>query len=41
MKGFQFSVWKFIKDTVFLNDSIRDGDAYIVVFEADGPFINN
>ena len=41
MKRFQFCVWKFTKDRIFLNDLIYDGDAFIVVFKADDPVFNN
>ena len=30
-----------MKDRVFLDDVIHDGDAFIIVLEADGPVINN
>ena len=35
MKRFHFCVWNLTKDRGFLNDSIYDGDAYIVAFQAD------
>ena len=41
MKGFQFIVWKISKNSVFLNYLIHDSDAFIVVFEADRPVMNN
>ena len=30
-----------MKDLVFLNNSICDGDSFIIVFEADGSVIGN
>ena len=41
MKRFQFSIYKFKWDRVFLNYAFNDSDGLIILFEADGPVINN
>ena len=38
---FQSRVLKLAKDSASMNDSIHDGDAFIIVFEADDPFVNS
>ena len=41
MKRFLFGVCKLSMDRVFLNDSIHNGDTFIVIFEAYGPVVKN
>ena len=38
---FQSCVWKLTKGSVFMNGLIHDGDAFIVLFEADVPVVDN
>ena len=41
MNFFQFSVWKLKKNRIFLNDVMHDSDAFIILFKADVPVIDN
>ena len=41
MKGFQFILMDDYKVQSFLNVVIHDSHALIIIFEADGPLINN